>query len=385
MTKIKKNQTKVVKIGNVTIGGNNPVAVQSMANTDTRDPKSTIQQIKRLEKAGCEIVRLAVPDEKAAKSIAKIKPKVSIPIVADIHFDYKLALEALKSGADKIRINPGNIGEQWKVKEVVKECKKRRVPIRIGVNIGSLEPEAEKKYGRTPKAMVASALKNIKILEELNFRNIVISLKASDVLRTVEAYRLLSKRVNYPLHLGITEAGTPKSGIIKSSVGLGILLYESIGDTVRVSLTADPEEEVRVAWEILKSLGLRQKGATLISCPTCGRTEIDLIKLANLVESKITAIDKPITVAVMGCIVNGPGEAKEADIGIAGGKKSGVIFKKGKILKTVPEDKLLSELLKEIKAFYHCFKTMLLSNCHSCFSFIIHAFFPSFPPSRESS
>ncbi|PIR67192.1 4-hydroxy-3-methylbut-2-en-1-yl diphosphate synthase [bacterium CG_4_10_14_0_2_um_filter_33_32] len=351
MTKIKKNQTKVVKIGNVTIGGNNPVAVQSMANTDTRDPKSTIQQIKRLEKAGCEIVRLAVPDEKAAKSIAKIKPKVSIPIVADIHFDYKLALEALKSGADKIRINPGNIGEQWKVKEVVKECKKRRVPIRIGVNIGSLEPEAEKKYGRTPKAMVASALKNIKILEELNFRNIVISLKASDVLRTVEAYRLLSKRVNYPLHLGITEAGTPKSGIIKSSVGLGILLYESIGDTVRVSLTADPEEEVRVAWEILKSLGLRQKGATLISCPTCGRTEIDLIKLANLVESKITAIDKPITVAVMGCIVNGPGEAKEADIGIAGGKKSGVIFKKGKILKTVPEDKLLSELLKEIKAF----------------------------------
>lgn len=349
MQYIKRKKTKVIKIGKIKIGGSNPIAVQSMTNTDTKDTEATLKQIKRLEKAGCEIVRVAVPDEKAAKALKKIKSKISIPLVADIHFDYKLALQAAEAGVDKVRINPGNIGEMWKIKEVVKACKKRKIPIRVGVNIGSLEPEVEKKYGRTAKAMSASALKNIKILEKLNFKDIVISLKASDIPRTIEAYRLLSKKVNYPLHLGITEAGTPKSGIIKSSVGLGVLLEEGIGDTIRVSLTGDPEEEVRVAWEILKSLNLRKRGPQLVSCPTCGRTEINLIKLANEVESKISSIEKPIKVAVMGCIVNGPGEAKEADIGIAGGRKAGVLFKKGKIVKTLPEGKLLTELIKEIE------------------------------------
>lgn len=349
-SKIRRNRTEVVKIGSVKIGGNNPIAVQSMTNTDTRDVAATVRQIKRLEKAGCEIIRMAVPDEKAAKAIKKIKAGIKIPLVADIHFDYKLAQESIKNGVDKVRINPGNISETWKVEEVVKACRSRKIPIRIGVNVGSLNKDAEKKYGRTAKAMAESALSEIKILEALNFRDIVVSLKASDVLRTVEAYRLLSKKVNYPLHLGITEAGTPKSGIIKSSVGLGILLEEGIGDTIRVSLTSDPEEEVRIAWEILKALNLRKRGANLVSCPTCGRTEIDLIKLANIVESKLDSIEKPITVAVMGCVVNGPGEAREADIGIAGGKKSGVLFKKGKIIKTLPESKLLTELLKEIKS-----------------------------------
>lgn len=344
-----RKKTKVVKIGNIKIGGGNPVAVQSMANTDTRDVKSTIKQIKELEKAGCEIIRVAVPDEKAAKAIGEIKKGIKIPLVCDIHFDYKLALESINQGADKIRINPGNIGSTDKVKQVVLACKKRKIPIRIGVNVGSLKTEIVKKYGRTPKGMAASALENIRILEGLNFRDIVISLKASDVLRTVEAYRMLSKKVNYPLHLGITEAGTPKSGIIKSSIGMGILLEEGIGDTLRVSLTENPVEEVRVAWEILKALNLRKRGPVLVSCPTCGRTEINLIKLANQVEKELLKIEKPIKVAVMGCVVNGPGEASEADIGIAGGKKAGVLFKKGKIIKTLPENKLLTELLKEIK------------------------------------
>ena len=347
---VKRNKTKVVEVGNVKIGGNNPVVVQSMANTDTRDTDATVKQIKRLKKAGCEIIRVAVPDQKAAQAIKKIKQEINIPLVADIHFDYKLALLSIKNGVDKVRINPGNIGEDWKVKEVIKACKKKKIPIRIGVNIGSLNKDVEKKYGRTAKAMVKSVLSEIKILEELNFKDIIISLKASDVSRTVEAYQVLSKKIDYPLHLGITEAGTPKTGIIKSSVGLGILLEEGIGDTLRVSLTDDPEEEVRVAWEILKALDLRKRGATLISCPTCGRTEINLIELANMVESNISSIKKPLTVAVMGCVVNGPGEAKEADVGIAGGKKSGVLFKKGKVIKTLPEDKLLSELLKEIKS-----------------------------------
>lgn len=317
---------------------------------DTRNVSATVKQIKGLEKAGCEIIRVAVPDEKAAKALKKIKAKISIPVVADIHFDHKLALESLKSGADKIRINPGNIGDTQKVKEVVRACKKRNIPIRVGVNIGSLKTDSEKKYGRTAKAMAESALENIRILERLNFKDIVVALKSSDVSRTLGAYRFLSKKVDYPMHLGITEAGTPSTGIIKSTVGLGILLEEGIGDTIRVSLTGDPVEEVRVAWEILKALNLREKGPVLISCPTCGRTEIDLIKLASLVESKIQKIDKPIRVAVMGCVVNGPGEAKEADIGIAGGRKSGVIFKKGKVLKTLPESKLLNEFLKEIRS-----------------------------------
>jgi len=343
-----RRKTREVRIGSVAIGGNNPVAVQSMCNTDTRDAFATIKQIKELEMAGCEIVRVAVPDMVAAKAIGEIKAGISIPLVADIHFDYKLALECVKQGIDKIRINPGNIGSDEKVKAVVDACKAKGIPIRIGVNIGSLEREIEAKYGRTGKAMVESALHHIRILEKHDFHDIVISLKASDVNRTVEAYRLLSKEVDYPLHLGITEAGTPKTGIIKSSVGMGIILESGIGDTMRISLTANPVEEVRVAWEILKSLGLREKGANLVSCPTCGRTEIDLISLANAVEVALEKVDKPITVAVMGCVVNGPGEGKEADIGVAGGKGMGVIFKRGVVLKTLPEAELLPALLKEI-------------------------------------
>jgi (E)-4-hydroxy-3-methylbut-2-enyl-diphosphate synthase len=345
---MERRNTRQIQVGDVKIGGNNPVAIQSMANTDTRDATATVEQIKKLQEAGCEIIRVAVPDMAAAKAVKDIKSQISIPLVADIHFDHKLALESIKSGADKIRINPGNIGNKEKVKEVVEACKNKGLPIRIGVNIGSLEKDIEKKYGRTAKGMVESALFHIKILEDLDFYDIAISLKASDVLRTVGAYRLLSQEVDYPLHLGITEAGTPKTGIIKSSVGIGIMLAEGIGDTLRISLTSDPVEEIRVAWEILKSLNLRQRGASLISCPTCGRTEIDLIGLANEVEKIVDNINKPITVAVMGCVVNGPGEAKEADIGVAGGKGSGVIFKKGKVLKSVPENMLLQELTNEI-------------------------------------
>lgn len=341
-------QTRTVKIGNLKIGGGNPVLIQSMCNTDTRDSSATTKQILDLENAGCEIIRVAVPDMAAAKAIKDIKKNIHIPLVADIHFDYQLALESIKNGVDKVRINPGNIGSDENVKKVVDACKDKNIPIRIGINTGSLEKEAEAKYGRTAKAMVESALKHIQILEKLNFHNIVISMKASDIQRTVEAYRLLSQKVDYPLHLGITEAGTVNIGTIKSSVGLGIMLFEGLGDTIRVSLTGDPIEEVRVGWEILKSLKLRNRGVNLISCPTCGRTEIDLIGLANKVEKALIGVDKPITVAVMGCVVNGPGEAKEADIGIAGGHHQGVIFKKGQILKTVPEDQILPELLFEI-------------------------------------
>lgn len=347
--KIERRKSKVIKVGRIKIGGKNPIAIQSMANTDTRKPKETLDQIKKLEKAGCEIVRLAVLDDKAASKLREIRRGTKMPLVADIHFNHKFALEAIASGFDKIRINPGNIGDVEKVKEVVKAAKSRKIPIRIGVNIGSLEKNSEKKYGRSAKAMVESAMSEIRVLEKLNFKDIVISLKASDVLRTVEAYQMISKKVPYPLHLGITEAGTPKAGIIKSSIGLGRILYDGIGDTIRVSLTANPVEEVRVGWEILKSLGLRKRGVNLISCPTCGRTQIDLIGLANKVEEKLETINKDITVAVMGCIVNGPGEAKEADLGVAGGKGAGILFKKGKILKTLPEEKLLEELFREIK------------------------------------
>jgi len=341
-------KTRIVNVGNVKIGGGNPIPVQSMCNTDTRDPIATVKQILDLEKAGCEIIRVAVPDIIAAKSIKEIKKNINIPLVADIHFDYQLALESIKNGVDKVRINPGNIGSNENVKKVVDACKDKKIPIRIGINTGSLEKEAEQKYGRTAQAMVESALKHIQILEKLNFHDIVISLKASDIQRTVEAYRMLSQKVDYPLHLGITEAGTLNTGTIKSSVGLGIMLFEGLGDTIRVSLTGDPIEEVRVGWEILKSLKLRNRGVNFISCPTCGRTEIDLIGLANKVEKALLGVDKPITVAVMGCVVNGPGEAKEADIGVAGGHHQGVIFKKGIILKTVPEEKILEELLSEI-------------------------------------
>ena len=350
---IKRKKTRKIKVGNVYIGGNAPIVVQSMCNTDTRDVRKTVAQIKKLEKAGCEIIRVAVPDTQAAKALGKIKKRISIPLVADIHFSAELAMEAIRQGIDKLRINPGNIGSEEKVVELVKECKKKKIPIRIGVNAGSLEKEVLKKYkGKaTAKGMVESAMRHIRILEKQNFRNILISLKASDIERTVEAYRLLSKKVNYPLHIGVTEAGTVFRGTVMSSIGLGILLYEGIGDTLRVSLTADPVEEIRVCWEILKSLGLRKRGITITSCPTCGRTEINLVGLAKKVENELQFIDKDMHVAVMGCVVNGPGEAKEADLAIIGGKGAGLITKKGKIIKKVSEKNLVKEFIKEVRKY----------------------------------
>jgi len=341
--------SSVVKVGKLKLGGNNPVFVQSMCNTDTRDVKATVKQILALEKEGCEIARVAVPDMAAAKAIGKIKKQIHIPLVADIHFNYKLALEAIRQGIDKVRINPGNIGSKEKIKAVVDACKKEKIPIRIGINVGSLEQDLLNKYGATPKAAVESALRHVRILEKLNFRDIVISIKFSDVPPMIEAYRMLAKKVKYPLHLGVTEAGTAFMGSIKNAIGIGVLLHEGIGATMRVSLTADPVEEIATCWAILRSLGLRRRGSEMISCPTCGRTEIDLIPLAYKVEAALKKIDKPIKVAVMGCVVNGPGEARGADIGVAGGKKMGAIFVKGKVIKSVPEDKILSELLKEIK------------------------------------
>jgi (E)-4-hydroxy-3-methylbut-2-enyl-diphosphate synthase len=347
---VARKNTKTIYVGKVPIGGENPIVVQSMTKTDTADVESTLRQIKSLEALGCEIIRLAVPDMNAAKSLAKIKKSIRIPMIADIHFNWRLALEAIEQGVDGLRINPGNIGAKWKTKEVVTAAKERGIPIRIGVNAGSLEKELLKKYGHPrPEALVESAGRHIQILEELNFTDIKVSLKASGVLKTVEAYRLFSERYSYPLHIGISEAGPPPRGIIKSSVGLGILLSEGIGDTIRVSLTADPEEEVRVAYEILKSLGLRKKGIDIISCPTCGRCRIDLKGLATEVEYRLRDIDKTITIAVMGCVVNGPGEAREADFGIAGAKGRGILFKKGKIIKKLPEEELLDALLKEIE------------------------------------
>ncbi len=350
---IRRKKTREVQIGDKKIGGNNPVAVQSMCNTDTRDVEATVSQIKKLQSAGCEIVRVAIPDMQAAKAIGFIKKKIKIPLVADIHFSAEYAMEVMRQGIDKLRINPGNIGSQEKTIMVVKEAKKRKIPIRIGVNAGSLEKEILAKYkGKvTAEGMVESALRHIKILEKLNFRDIVISLKASDIERTVKAYRLLSKKVDYPLHIGVTEAGTIFRGTVMSSIGLGILLNEGIGDTLRVSLTADPIEEVRVGWEILKSLGLRKRGITVTSCPTCGRTQIDLVNLAKKVEEELAYIDKDLHVAVMGCVVNGPGEAREADLAIVGGKGVGLICKKGKILRKVEEKDLLREFLKEVKNF----------------------------------
>ncbi len=345
-----RRRTKTVYIGTVPIGGGNPIVVQSMTKTDTADVKSTVKQIKSLEALGCEVIRLAVPHKKAVEALKKIKRSIKIPMIADIHFNWRLALGAIKEGVDGLRINPGNIGAQWKIKEVVSAAKDKGIPIRIGVNAGSLEKELMKKYGHpTPEALVESAGKHIEILEELGFTEIKVSLKASDVLRTIEAYRLFSAQYNYPLHIGISEAGPPSKGIIKSSVGLGILLSEGIGDTIRVSLTAEPEEEVRVAYGILRSLGLRKKGVDIVSCPTCGRCKIDLRRLVSKVEEKVHGIDKPITIAVMGCVVNGPGEAREADFGIAGGKNRGILFKKGQIVKTVKEDILLDALLDELE------------------------------------
>jgi (E)-4-hydroxy-3-methylbut-2-enyl-diphosphate synthase len=324
-----------------------------MTNTDTRDTEATVRQIRELAQAGCDIVRVAVPDEAAASVLGDIKRQINIPLVADIHFSVELALAAIKQGIDKLRINPGNIGSKKAVERLVKACKERHIPIRIGVNAGSLEKELLKKHGgtATPEAMVESALGHVAILEENGFGDILISLKASDVDRTVRAYRLLSAQVDYPLHIGITEAGTIFRGTVLSSVGLGILLYDGIGDTMRVSLTADPAEEVRVGREILKSLGLRKGGVTVTSCPTCGRTEVDLIRLARDVEEALRDVKKDMHVAVMGCVVNGPGEAREADLAIVGGKGAGLIVRRGKILRKVSEADLLEEFLEEVRAF----------------------------------
>ncbi|GER93162.1 4-hydroxy-3-methylbut-2-en-1-yl diphosphate synthase [hot springs metagenome] len=345
---INRKKTRQIYVGDVAIGGGNPISVQSMTKTDTRDVDATVRQITSLKSIGCEIIRLAVPDMQAAIAIGKIKSQLaghSIPIIADIHFDWRLALEAINQGVDGLRLNPGNIGAKWKVREIVNSAKEKNIPIRIGVNAGSLEKDLLEKYTHpTTEALIESAERHIRILEDLNFYNIKVSLKASSVIKTVETYRLFSDRFDYPLHIGISEAGPPMSGTIKSAVGLGILLAEGIGDTMRVSLTAEPEEEVRVAYEILKSLGIRKRGPELISCPTCGRCQVDMRPLAQKVEDILKNIDKPISVAVMGCIVNGPGEAREADIGIASSKGMGLVFKKGKVIKKVKEEELLKTL-----------------------------------------
>ncbi|NTW99879.1 MAG: flavodoxin-dependent (E)-4-hydroxy-3-methylbut-2-enyl-diphosphate synthase [Geobacteraceae bacterium] len=344
-----KKITRQIHIGSIAIGGNAPCSVQSMCSTDTRDVSATVAQIKELAEVGCEIVRCAVPDLDAAHALAQIKRMSPIPVVADIHFDYKLALQVLEGGIDGLRLNPGNIGERWKVAEIVASAAERKVPIRIGVNAGSLEKDLLQRYGHpSAEAMVESALGHIRILEDLHYREIKISLKASDVMKTVAAYRLFSEQSDYPLHIGVTEAGTLLSGTVKSSVGLGILLADGIGDTMRVSLTGEPKDEIRVAYDILKSVGLRQRGVNFVSCPTCGRCQIDLIRVAEEVEKRLQGVDKQITVAVMGCAVNGPGEAREADVGIAGGKGEGLVFRHGEIVRKVPEDKLADALMEEI-------------------------------------
>jgi (E)-4-hydroxy-3-methylbut-2-enyl-diphosphate synthase len=345
-----RRKTRRIMLGSVPIGGGAPVVVQSMTKTDTRDVRRTLAQIKSLERAGCEIVRLAVADKEAVEALGKIKKKVSVPLVADIHFDYRLALASLEKGVDGLRINPGNIGSKEKVQEIVKAAKQRQVPIRIGVNSGSLERTLlQKCRSATPRAMVESALEQIKIFEDLDFQLIKVSLKASDVLRTVAAFRLLAERVDYPFHAGITEAGGLVPGAIKSSVGLALLLNDGLADTIRVSLTAPPEEEVRVAYQILRDLGLRSRGINLVSCPICGRCEVDLMKIASEIEKALAPLDENITVAVMGCMVNGPGEAKEAEIGVACGKGAGVIFKKGKLYRRVREEQIVPDLINEVK------------------------------------
>lgn len=341
--------TKQIKIGNVAVGGGAVVPIQSMTNTRTTDISATVDQIRRLQAAGCEIVRIAVPDMEAAKAVGAIKAQIELPLVVDIHFDYKLALECVAAGCDKVRINPGNIGGEERVKAVVGACKSRNVPIRIGVNGGSLEKALLAKYGGvTPEALVESALGHIRLLEKFDFDQICVSMKSSSVQTTMAAYRLFSQQSDYPLHLGVTEAGTPKMGILKSAIGIGGLLAQGIGDTFRVTLTADPVEEIYAAKDILKAAGLRKDGPELIACPTCGRTRIDLIPLATEVERRLKTVSKPITVAVMGCAVNGPGEASAADVGIAGGDGEGLLFQKGKIIKKVPQNQLIDELFRLI-------------------------------------
>ena len=344
-----REHTKTIKIGNQVIGGGHPVLIQSMTNTKTEDVAATVAQILTLEKAGCQIIRCAVPTMEAARALGEIKKQIHIPLVADIHFDYKLAIAAMENGADKIRINPGNIGSRERIQAVVDVAKERRIPIRVGVNSGSLEKELVEKYhGVTAEGLVESALDKVKIIEDMGYDQLVISIKSSDVLMCAKAHELIAQKTDYPLHVGITKAGTLFSGNIKSAVGLGIILYQGIGDTIRVSLTGDPSEEVKSAKRILKTLGLRNGGIEVVSCPTCGRTQIDLIGLANKVEDMVQDIPLDIKVAVMGCVVNGPGEAKEADIGIAGGKGVGLLIKKGEIIKKVPEDQLLETLRDEL-------------------------------------
>jgi len=344
-----RRSSKSLRIGKVTIGGDAPIVVQSMTKTDTRDIPATINQIKELEECGCEIVRVAVPDKEAAESIATIKRSVSLPLIADIHFDYRLALAALQSGVDGLRLNPGNIGDREQIARVVAAAKEREVPIRIGVNAGSLPANFQP---NTPpvERMVNMALEQIRLMESLDFNLIKVSLKAFDVPTTIQTYQMIADKMPYPLHLGVTEAGLPRTGAIRSAIGIGILLYQGIGDTIRVSLSAHPCEEVFVAYEILKSLGLRQRGPTLVSCPSCGRAEIDIIALAEAVSKRLGKISKPIKVAVMGCVVNGPGEAKDADVGIACGKGKGAIFKKGEVVGTASEDNLLEALMTEINS-----------------------------------
>ncbi len=348
-------ESRQIAIGDVKIGGGAPISVQSMTITDTRDVDATVHQIKRLEAAGCDIVRLAVPDMDAAKAIGKIKEQTTIPIVSDIHFDYKLALEALNQGVDGMRINPGNIGAKYRIKAVVDGVKERNIPIRIGVNSGSLEKDILKKHGSpTAEALVESAMRHVQILEDFDFHDIKISVKSTDVKKMIKAYRLLGESTNYALHLGVTEAGTPKMGTIKSSIGIGSLLADGIGDTIRVSLTGDPVEEVFVGLNILKSIGMRNNGIELISCPGCGRLEIDLMKLVSDVEQRVSGYDleRPVKVAILGCVVNGPGEASEADIGIAGGRGKGMLYKDGKLVRSFKEEDIVDELVKEIESSF---------------------------------
>jgi len=346
--------SRQIDLGGIKIGGGAPVTVQSMTKTDTRDITGTVAQIKSLEKVGCDIVRLAVPDMEAAKSLGEIKKQTNIPIVSDIHFDYKLALEAVKQGVDGMRINPGNIGAKYRIKAVVNAVKERGIPIRIGVNSGSLEKDILKKHGSpTPEALAESAFRHVEILEDLDFRDIKISVKSTDVKKMITSYRILAERCEYPLHLGVTEAGTYEMGTIKSSIGIGTLLAEGIGDTIRVSLTGDPVDEIAVGFNILRSLGLRRNGIELISCPGCGRLEIDLMKLVKDVEDRTTDIElpRPIKVAILGCVVNGPGEASEADIGIAGGRGKGMLYKDGKLVRSFKESQIVDELVKELETF----------------------------------
>ena len=347
---ISRDYTKTVKIGNVVIGHGNPVAIQSMTNTKTEDINATVSQIKSLEKAGCQIVRSTVPTEEAALAFRKIKEQINIPLVADIHFNHKLAIMAMENGADKIRINPGNIGSEDNIKAVVSCAKERNIPIRVGVNSGSLEKHLVEKYnGVTAEGIVESALDKVRIIEDLGYEKLVISIKSSDVLMSIKAHELIAQKTDHPLHIGITESGTVRTGTIRSAVGLGVILYQGIGDTIRVSLTGDPVEEIKAAKNILSSLGLLKSGIQVISCPTCGRTEIDIISLANKVEEMTADYDLPLKVAVMGCVVNGPGEAKEADLGIAGGKGCGLLIKRGEIVSKLPEDQLINALKHEIE------------------------------------